>query len=61
MVGRIGYRIGGRGPSGRANRVAEVMVVEVLALGVEFEERVGVVDGVGLGSGIVEVGGLRIH
>lgn len=57
MVSCVGYRIGRRGPGGGANRVAEVRVVKVLALSVEFDERVGVVAGVGLGSGVVEVVG----
>lgn len=58
-VGGVGQGVGGRGP--RANRVAELRVVEVLALGVELEEGVSVVGRVRLRRRIEQVVRLRIH
>lgn len=58
-VGGVGQGVGGRGP--RANRVAELRVVEVLALGVELEEGVGVVGRVRLRRRFEKVVRLRIH
>lgn len=58
-VGRVGQGVRGRGP--RANRVAELRVVEVLALGVELEEGVGVVSRVRLRRRFEQVVRLRIH
>ena len=59
----LGEGIGGGGPR-RPNGFTEDRVVEIVALGVEFEECVGIVVGgrVGLRGGVEEiVAVLRVH
>ena len=59
---RVRERIRRRWPRNRRpNRVAELGIVEILALRVELEKGVGVVAGVGLRSGLEKIVLLRVH